>query len=211
MLVIAPAALATACDDDDVRLGEVKGPRSQPHFLMTIVVNAGRERTKATVSFEAPDTWEVRGPGTLEYPEHVVIVGDRGWERAGSVWRDFPRVKAMRETLLALVSTEDGFDSDLRSSGNGQRYQGEKTFRYVKTVPMLEPIPDEVYGHPLPPSMVATLTAQYKDATIKTETHVGAESKLIYFLGSVTHGPHGMVGFSWTFDYTTPVSITVPS
>jgi hypothetical protein len=179
---------------------------------MRIDVQTHGETVDASVAFMAPDTWELKGPGTLEYPEHVIVAGDRGWEQTGSTWRDFPRVKAMRETLVSFVSTVDSFQSDQHSSGKGPRYGGEKTFRFVRTRPMQQgPIPDVINGHPIPPDLVATLTALYEDATVKTEMHVGADSKLIYFMRSLTDGPHSDVDLSWTFDYSTPVSITLPS
>ena len=200
---------------DDVKLGDVEEPTSQPYFSMTYAGAVGSDLGEGdfsvSISFVAPETWEVMGDGTRNFPAHVILSGAEGWQRSGSTWTSYPDVDFLLKTLLSFAPALEGLHSDLRSAGSGPRYFGEATRKYVRTVSSEDELMAAVIRDSnLPPDIIATLTTTYSDLVTKMELHVGVDSKLVYFIKTSRQGPNTHGGTTYTFDYETPVSITAP-
>ena len=215
ILFAAPATLATACFDDE-KLGDVQEPTSQPHFLLRLSgvaeSDASDGSTDVEIAFLSPDRWEIKGPGTKAHPEHVILAGNRGWQQVRSVWTDYPDVDFLRTTLLSFAPALAEMNADLRSSGKGPRYEGEGSRIYRKTASSEdELIARVVRDTDLRAEAVATITTIYADLVTKVELHVGVDSKRVYFIRTTREGPNITSDAAWTFDYETPVSITLPS
>jgi hypothetical protein len=164
-----------------------------------------------SIFFVAPDTWEIRGDGSRNFPTHVILSGAEGWQRSGSTWAAYPDVDFLLRTLLSFAPALEGWKADLRSSGNGPRYFGEATWTYARTVSNEDELMAGVFrDSSLPSDIVATLTTIYSDLVTKVELHIGVDSKLVYFMKVTRGGPNTQGGVTYSFDYKTPVSITVP-
>jgi hypothetical protein len=173
--------------------------------------NVGGGDIAVSIFFVAPDTWEVKGDGSRNFPTHVILSGTEGWQRSGTTWVAYPDIDFLLKTLLSFAPALEGWKADLGSSGSGPRYFGEATQKYARTVSNEDELMEGVFRDAsLPPDIVATLTTVYSDLVTKVELHIGVDSKLVYFMKVTRNGPNTQGGVTYTFDYKTPVAITVP-